>query len=105
MGQFVREISDDGLDVVKNAEIPVLVDFGATWCGPCRIIEPILEEIAKEKQDEVIILKVNIDNCPNLTQQFKIRSVPTLILFKNGEVVDTKIGALSKAALLDLISQ
>ena len=105
MGNFVKEISDTDFDTIKNAELPVLVDFGATWCAPCRMLEPILEEVAKEKQEEVIILKVNIDNCPKLTQQFGIRSVPTLILFNNGEIVTQKIGALSKGALLDFISE
>ena len=101
MGEFVKKISDEDFDLIKNAELPVLVDFGATWCGPCKMIEPILEEVAKEEQNSILILKVNIDDCPKLTQQFAIKSVPTLILFNKGEVVSTKIGALSKHALLE----
>ena len=104
MGQFVKEISDGDFDIVQHAALPVLVDFGAAWCRPCKMIEPILETLAEEKQAEVIILKVDVDKCPNLSQQFGIRSVPTLILFNKGEIVEQKIGALSKGAIEDLIS-
>ena len=103
MGTFVKEISDSDFGLVENSKVPVVVDFGASWCAPCRMIEPILEEVAKEKNGEVVILKVNVDNCPNMTQKFGIRSVPTIILFKSGEEVKKKIGAFSKDGLLEFI--
>ena len=85
-------------DVLK-AEGPVLVDFWAEWCGPCRMIGPALEELSEELGDKVSIVKLNIDENPELAAQYGVRSIPTLVIFKNGQLADTKVGAAPKTAL------
>ncbi|PBC08459.1 thioredoxin [Mesorhizobium sp. WSM3859] len=84
---------------VLNAKEPVVVDFWAEWCGPCKMIGPSLEEIAKELGPKVKIAKLNIDENPELAAQFGVRSIPTLMIFKGGEVADMKVGAAPKTAL------
>ena len=89
---------------VLGAEGPVVVDFWAEWCGPCKMIGPSLEEIAKEMDGKVKITKLNIDENPELAARFGVRSIPTLMVFKDGEVADIKVGALPKTALSQWIS-
>ena len=84
---------------IANQEVPVIVDFGAEWCGPCKQLDPILEEIAIENQDKVKIFKMNIDENPMTPQKFGVRGIPTIMLFNKGELVDTKVGSLPKSAL------
>jgi thioredoxin 1 len=92
-------------DALKNATVPVVVDFWAEWCGPCKAIGPALEEIATELDGAVTIMKVNIDENPKIADQFHIRAIPTLMMFKNGEVSATQTGALPKSKLADWIKK
>lgn len=89
-------------DVLKSSE-PVVVDFWAEWCGPCKMIAPALEEIATELAGQVKIAKVNIDENPELAAQYGVRSIPTLLLFKNGEIAANMVGAAPKSRLADWI--
>ena len=84
---------------VLEAEKPVLVDFWAEWCGPCKIIGPSLEEISDELGEQVTIAKLNIDDNPDAPGRYGVRGIPTMILFKNGQIADTKVGAAPKSAL------
>ena len=101
----VKSIKEDAFEeeVVKS-ELPVLIDFWAEWCGPCKEVSPILEEISTEMSDSIKIVKVNIDENPNIPSQYVVQSIPTLIIFKKGEVVATKIGMSSKNELLSWIN-
>ena len=101
MGVKIIELDDRNFDEqIKSSEVPVLVDFWAEWCGPCKMIAPILEEIAQEREGEIVIGKVNVDESLQVARRFEIMSIPTLMLFRDGEPVKRVIGALPKRALL-----
>ena len=104
MSNGVLEVSNDDFESeVVNSERPVLVDFWAEWCGPCKQIAPVVEEIAGEHPDKLKVCKMDVDANRETAVQFGIRSIPTLLIFKNGEVAGSQIGALSKQQLLEFI--
>ncbi|MGC9417492.1 MAG: thioredoxin [Rhodovulum sp.] len=95
-----QAVTDDTFDTeVRNSDIPVVVDFWAEWCGPCKQIGPALEELSDEYEGKIKIVKVNVDDNPNTPAQMGVRGIPALFLFKDGQVVSNKIGAAPKAAL------
>ena len=100
------EINDSNFkSEVIDSEMPVLVDFWAPWCGPCRMVAPVLEEIAKEYDEKVKVVKLNVDESPNTATEFGVRSIPTLILFKDGKVFDQTIGVQPKENLKQIIDR
>lgn len=104
MSDKIVHLSDNSFDTdVLKAEGPILVDFWAEWCGPCKMIAPILDEIATEYEGKLTIAKLNIDENPSTAPKFGIRGIPTLLLFKNGAVAATKVGALSKTQLKEFL--
>lgn len=104
MSQFIKNVSDTSFaeDVLQSSQ-PVLVDYWAAWCGPCKAIAPILEEIAEQYAGRVTVAKVNVDENPEVAAKFGVRGIPTLMLFKDGQPAQTKVGALSKSQLQDFL--
>jgi len=101
----VLQINDSDFDATVGSDKPTLVDFWAPWCGPCKAIGPVIEELANEYTGKVQIGKMNVDDNPNTPGKFGIRAIPTLILFKDGEVVDQVTGAVGKSQLVELINK
>ncbi len=100
----MKVIKDNEFETeVKGSSVPVLVDFFAEWCGPCRQLGPVLEEVSKEMGDKLKIVKMNIDESPETPTNFGVRGIPTMIMFKNGEAVATKVGSMPKSKLTEWI--
>jgi thioredoxin 1 len=106
MSEHIVYVTDDTFtDEVLKTDIPVLVDYWAEWCGPCKTITPVLDEIAQEYVGKLKIAKLNIDENPNTPPKYGVRGIPTLMLFKGGAVEATRVGALSKSQLTALIDR
>ena len=104
VSDLVLHVSDDKFEtIVLKAQLPVLLDYWAEWCGPCKMIAPLLEQVAKEYEGKLIVAKLNIDENEVVPPKYGIRGIPTLMIFKGGEVNATKVGALTKAQLTAFI--
>ena len=101
MAKIATNTSFNGL---LEDEKLVIVDFWATWCGPCRMLSPLLDEVEEEMADKITVVKVNIDDADEIAMRYRIMSIPTLIFFKNGQMVDRSVGAMPKSALVDKIN-
>ena len=106
MSENIKNVSDDSFATdVLASDKPVLVDYWAAWCGPCKMIAPMLEEVAKEYGEKVTIAKLNVDENPETAAKFGIRGIPTLMLFQGGKATATKVGALSKTQLIEFLDK
>lgn len=106
MSDEIGSITDDSFEQeVLKSEQPVLVDYWAEWCGPCKMIAPLLDEIAGEYKGKLRVARINIDDNPNIPPKYGVRGIPTLMIFKNGNVEATRVGALSKSQLTAFINQ
>jgi len=106
MSEHIIHVSDESFEQeVLKSDKPVLIDYWAEWCGPCKIIAPVLDEVAGEYADKIRVAKLNIDENPATPPKYGIRGIPTLMLFKNGEVEATKVGAVSKAQLTAFLDE
>ena len=106
MAGLVMEINESQFDQeVLQAEMPVLVDFWAPWCGPCKMLGPVLEEVAAANDGRLKVVKVNVDENPELAQKYEVMGIPAMFLLKNGQVIDSFTGAMNKQALTDKIDK
>ena len=96
--------TNTSFDSLLEGEKLVIVDFWATWCGPCRMLSPLLDEVEEEMSDKITVVKVNVDDADEIAMRYRIMSIPTLLFFKNGQVVDKTVGAMPKRTLVDKIN-
>ena len=96
--------TNTSFDSLLESEKLIIVDFWATWCGPCRMLSPLLDEVEEEMSDKITVVKVNVDDADEIAMRYRIMSIPTLLFFKNGQVVDKTVGAMPKSTLVDKIN-
>ncbi len=102
---MAKVINDANIAEVLASGKPVVIDFWATWCGPCRVLGPTVEEVAEEYADKAIVAKCNVDDCEDISMKYGIRNIPTLVFIKNGEVVDRTVGVVSKQDIVSRIEK
>ena len=106
MSEFTIDVNEENFDsVVMNSDKPVLVDFWAEWCGPCKMLTPTIEALAEEYKDTSSIVKINVDDSPTIATKYGIRSIPSILLFNNGDVVEQRVGAVSKDELAGMLDK
>lgn len=103
MADIKKLTIDNFFDVIEADEMPILVDFYADWCGPCKMLSPIIDQVANELEGKVIVAKANTDECYDICVKYRIASIPTLLLFKGGEVVEKSLGLTDKTKILEMI--
>ncbi|MBN2863833.1 MAG: thioredoxin [Bacteroidales bacterium] len=102
---MAAEVNDNNFEeIVVGSDKPVLVDFWAEWCGPCRMIAPILEEISAEYSGKALVVKCDVDNSPQVAMKYSIRNIPTVLFFKNGEIIDKQVGAVPKTIFVNKLN-
>ncbi|MBQ7063092.1 MAG: thioredoxin [Bacteroidales bacterium] len=101
---MVKEVNDSNFAEVKQSNLPILLDIGATWCGPCKALAPIIDEIAAEYEGKALVCKVDVDEAPGIAAEFRVRNVPTVLFIKNGQAVDKSVGLVAKATLVDKLT-
>jgi len=105
LSDLILEVTPNNFEEILSNDKPVLVDFHAVWCGPCKMISPFIDEIAEEMQDRAIVAKLDIDKCPEIAAQYGVMSVPTLIVFKGGEIVKQETGARPKSFIRAMLEE
>ncbi len=95
------QITNENFESLKSGNLPLVVDFWATWCGPCRMVSPIISELAEQYDGKIVVGKCDVEECEELAEEFGIRNIPTILFFKNGEIVDKLVGAVPKAKFIE----
>ncbi len=101
---MVKIVNDENFAEVKQSNFPVLLDIGATWCGPCKALAPIVDEIAEEYEGKALVCKVDVDDAPGIASEFRVRNVPTVLFLKDGAAVDKSVGLVAKATLVEKLN-